>query len=370
MSAGKLHTVAGQPTGNRIKAVAAFGGVQIESDESWEFGVTNKSPEWLAKFPYGKIPAFECASGLNLYETIAIARYIASLSKNSLLGTTPEEAAQVDQWVSFGDTELFANGSFVRYMLNGKYPYSKPIDNYYRERNARSLKCLESHLANRTYLVSERITLADISVASVLKVQFSWLVDTAERAALPNTVRFFETVSNQPAIKAVWGDSVYVDKAPQYCKFKYNEELTLTFMSSNQIGGFFNRLEASRKYLFGSMGVLGEPNNSVIAGCFICRGPEYKPVLDVAPDWESYDFEPVNLENEADKAYFEAALAWDLEIDGKKWADGKNTLALGRELSHSGCAFGGTVSSLLLSGADMYYINGPRHAVGISRKKP
>ena len=45
--------------------------------------------------------------------------------------------------------------------------------------------------------------------------------------------------------------------------FKYNEELTLTFMSSNQIGGFFNRLEASRKYLFGSVGVLGDRKSNV-----------------------------------------------------------------------------------------------------------
>lgn len=35
--------------------------------------------------------------------------------------------------------------------------------------------------------------------------------------------------------------------------YKYNDELTLTFMSSNLIGGFFARLEASRKYIFGSM---------------------------------------------------------------------------------------------------------------------
>ncbi|KAG8931974.1 hypothetical protein FRC01_000498 [Tulasnella sp. 417] len=216
MSAGKLHSTATQPTGLRIKAVAAFGGVQIDTDDTWEYGVTNQSPEWLAKFPYGKIPTFETASGLNLYETIAIARHIASLSKNSLLGTSPEEAAQIDQWVSFGDTELSANGSFVRYMLNGKYPYNKPIDNYYRDRNARSLKYLESHLATRTYLVSERITLADISVASVLKSQCSWLLGKEERAAHPNTVRLLETVANQPAIKPIWGDLVYVDKAPQY----------------------------------------------------------------------------------------------------------------------------------------------------------
>ncbi|KAG8989947.1 hypothetical protein FRB90_002006, partial [Tulasnella sp. 427] len=337
---------------------------------------------------------------------------------NNLLGTTPEETAQVDQWVSFGDTEISANGSAVRYMINGYVPYNKPIDTYYRDRNTRALKVLEAHLATRTFLVSERITLADISVSSVMKSQFSWLLGPEDRASYPNTVRFFETIANQPAIKDVWGEPVYADKSAVYtppakpkkeaapaapkpakapapkkekepeadeeeeplvpeepkaknplddlpksnfnleqwkreysnretrgaggsleyfyqnfdkegfslwkCKFKYNDELTLTFMSSNQIGGFFNRLEASRKYLFGSMGVLGEANNSIIAGCFICRGQDYKPVIDVAPDWESYDFEPINLENEADKAYFEGSLAWDLEIDGKKWADGKN----------------------------------------------
>ncbi len=106
--------------------------------------------------------------------------------------------------------------------------------------------------------------------------------------------------------------------------FKYNEELTQTFMSSNQVGGFFNRLEASRKYLFGSVGVLGETNNSVISGALIARGQDIKPVVDVAPDFESYIYKRLDLNNADDKAFFEAALAWDLEIDGKKWADGKN----------------------------------------------
>lgn len=111
--------------------------------------------------------------------------------------------------------------------------------------------------------------------------------------------------------------------------FKYPAELTQTFMSSNLIGGFFNRLEASRKYLFGSMGVLGQTNDSLISGALIARGQDIKPVVDVAPDWESYDFRKLDLSNEADKAFFEAALAWDLEIDGKKWVDGKNVSFLG-----------------------------------------
>lgn len=106
--------------------------------------------------------------------------------------------------------------------------------------------------------------------------------------------------------------------------YKYNDELTAVFMSSNLIGGFFTRLEAARKYLFGSMGVLGESNNSVISGVLVARGQEIQPVVDCAPDWESYSFKKLDLENADDKAFFEAANAWDLEVDGKKWVDGKN----------------------------------------------
>jgi elongation factor 1-gamma len=107
--------------------------------------------------------------------------------------------------------------------------------------------------------------------------------------------------------------------------FKYNEELTLVFMSSNQIGGFFNRLEASRKYLFGSVGVLGENNASTIAGVLILRGQDAKAAVDCAPDYESYEYTKLDVfENQEDKVFFEGALAWDLEVDGKKWADGKN----------------------------------------------
>ena len=72
------------------------------------------------------------------------------------------------------------------------------------------------------------------------------------------------------------------------------------------------------------MGVLGKANDSIISGAIICRGLDYKAVMDVAPDWESYVFKHIDLGNAADKEFFEAAMAWDLVIDGKEWADGKN----------------------------------------------
>ena len=76
------------------------------------------------------------------------------------------------------------------------------------------------------------------------------------------------------------------------------------------------------------MGVLGEANNSVIEGVLIARGQDIVPVVSVAPDYESYAYEKLDLSNPDQKAFFEGALAWDLESNGKKWADGKNVSAL------------------------------------------
>jgi elongation factor 1-gamma len=70
---------------------------------------------------------------------------------------------------------------------------------------------------------------------------------------------------------------------------------------------------------------LGASGDSIISGTLILRGQDVKPVIEVAPDWESYAYVKLDLKgNEEDKKFFEAALAWDLEIDGKKWVDGKN----------------------------------------------
>ncbi|KAH7905030.1 hypothetical protein BJ138DRAFT_1165495 [Hygrophoropsis aurantiaca] len=415
-SIGTLWTVPPMPQTAIIRSTAALGGLELTIAEGYKHFEDNKKPEFLAKFPHGKIPAFESAGGFTLFEGAAIARYVAGLAPNSgLLGTSPEETALVDQWVHFAETEVLAMHVVIFQMLNGHLIYNKTIHTTLVERQLRGLTTLNTHLATRTFFVGERITLADLTVAAVLQRSAANVLDADARAKLPHLVRFLETIVNQPALQALYGPVSYVEKALQYVPpkkekeakpaappaapkekkpkaaeeededdslvpaepkeknpldslpkstfnledwkraysnkdtrgadgalewlyqnfdaegfsawrvdFKYNEELTLTFMSSNQIGGFFNRLEASRKYLFGSVGVLGESGASIISGALILRGQEVKAVVDCAPDWESYEYRKLDLMNAEDKAFFEAALAWDLEIDGKKWADGKN----------------------------------------------
>ena len=92
-------------------------------------------------------------------------------------------------------------------------------------------------------------------------------------------------------------------------------------------GGFFTRLEASRKYIFGAASVYGEKNNSVIQGAFVIRGQEEKPAFDVAPDHDSYKFTKLDPSKSEDKEFVEDQWSWEkpVVVDGKEYphADGK-----------------------------------------------
>lgn len=93
------------------------------------------------------------------------------------------------------------------------------------------------------------------------------------------------------------------------------------------IGGFFARLEASRKYLFGAASVFGEMGDSFIQGAFMVRGQEATPAFDVAPDWESYSFTKLDHTKEEDKKFVEDQWAQDVAVvkNGKEYecTDGK-----------------------------------------------
>jgi len=109
--------------------------------------------------------------------------------------------------------------------------------------------------------------------------------------------------------------------------YKYNDELTQVFMTSNLIGGFFARLEASRKYIFGCASVYGASNDSIIKGAFVIRGQEALPAFDVAPDHESYEFTKLDASKPEDKEFVNEQWTWEkpITVNGKDypWADGK-----------------------------------------------
>ena len=97
-------------------------------------------------------------------------------------------------------------------------------------------------------------------------------------------------------------------------------------MSSNLVGGFFQRLERAKKYAFGSVCVLGEDNKNEISGVFVFRGNGIPFEVTDAADYESYEFKKMEL-NDATKKIVDEYFSWGENngdvVQGKKFADGK-----------------------------------------------
>lgn len=57
---------------------------------------------------------------------------VASQAPNSgLLGSSPKEAALIEQWISFVDTELDPSRKFLAGLLGGNaVPYNKPVSQF------------------------------------------------------------------------------------------------------------------------------------------------------------------------------------------------------------------------------------------------
>ncbi|GAB0133355.1 hypothetical protein EsDP_00001767 [Epichloe bromicola] len=147
--------------------------------------------------------------------------------------------------------------------------------------------------------------------------------DLLPRATFPldEWKRHFSNNETPEALKWFWENVPFEEYSIWRCDYKYNDELTLTFMSNNLIGGFNTRLEASRKFIFGSASVYGESNDSIIQGAFVIRGQEYEPVFDVAPDWESYKFTKLDPKNAEDRAFLENMWSWEkgITVNGKEY---------------------------------------------------
>ena len=63
------------------------------------------------------------------------------------------------------------------------------------------LTVLEEHMASRTYIVGEKITLADVSLFAAYSTVLQ--LGAVQTSSVPSLVRWFMTVGNHPKVKSV-----------------------------------------------------------------------------------------------------------------------------------------------------------------------
>jgi len=206
-------TIYSYPNNPRVwKAIIAgkFNGIEINYP-AFNFGVDNKTPEFLKKFPLGKVPVLDTPDG-PIFESNAIAKYVASLGKNKLLGNTPYESALIDQWIHYCTNEIEVPGGIWLGPIFGYLTEVPAATTAAKEDIQKALSTLNSHLHHSTFLAGERITLADIIVSLHLLPLYKMVLDAESRAPHSNTNRWFLTCINQPEFKEVIGELVLCEK--------------------------------------------------------------------------------------------------------------------------------------------------------------
>uniref|UniRef100_A0A914HK53 Elongation factor 1-gamma n=1 Tax=Globodera rostochiensis TaxID=31243 RepID=A0A914HK53_GLORO len=342
------------------------------------------------RFPLGLAPAFEDGN-VCLFGAEAICKYL--LGQNSAyLPQNPE----MDQWIGWAECNLLPNVlSYVLPSVSAAKIDSNTLELAKKELLAQ-LSIFNQILLHKTFLVGERLSLADISAAANLLPAYQHVLGDAARSELENVNRWFQTPSTfnekehgkivgvgkpakkekeakqekpksaekekQPKKKAKEEAEEEMDAAEQaiadqpkftdplaalppatkaipyfwenfdpfhysiwFSEYKYPNELKLTYMSCNLIGGMFQRLEKLKKNAFASVCLFGTDNNSTISGVWIWRG--HQLAFDLSQDWqvdyESYDWKKLDPNDENSKKMVNEYLMWEGDFGGKKFNQGK-----------------------------------------------
>jgi elongation factor 1-gamma len=200
-----IHTYPGNYRVHKALIAAQYNNIKINVPAGFEIDKDNQTKEFESKFPVKKVPAMDTPFG-PLAESGAILRYIARLRPDTgLLGSSFYLQALVDQWIDYCGFEIEPSRATWLYPIWKIHEFNQKAYEASKEEIHKSLRLIDSHLATRTYLVGNQITLADIVVVTAFADLVKLVLTEADAKKYINFTRWFNTCVNQPQFAAVLG---------------------------------------------------------------------------------------------------------------------------------------------------------------------
>lgn len=165
----------------------------------------NKTPEHLARHPFGRVPAFE-HDGFRLYETSAITRYLdAALPGPALTPADPKGAARMQQAIAIVDS--YAYGSMISAIVIQRVVM--PMVGGVADETViaaaiptaeTSLAAFEELLGGGHFLAGDGLSLADLHLAPVMAYFSATPEGQARLPSHPRLARWWGAVSSRPSM--------------------------------------------------------------------------------------------------------------------------------------------------------------------------
>lgn len=149
---------------HRVELMMALLGIAYETVDLDMANGAHKAPEFLALNPMGQVPAID-DNGTILSDSNAILTYLVHRygDAETWTGTTPVEKAEIQRWLSIAAGEIASGPATARLVK----VFGAPLDHGAAKAKAHKLfEVMNAALDGRSFLVAERLTLADISAYS------------------------------------------------------------------------------------------------------------------------------------------------------------------------------------------------------------
>jgi glutathione S-transferase len=164
----------------------------------------SKSPEHLARHPFGRVPAME-HDGFRLYEADAIIRYIDQVFPGpSLTPADPKAQARMNQVMGVVDwyvmPSLSAGIGFNRLIApHFGFPVNEDAVQAAMPLARTCLEALEDILGGQPYFAGEALSLADIMAVAHLEM-VPWSKEGAELIAGSPLLAWLDRMNERPAV--------------------------------------------------------------------------------------------------------------------------------------------------------------------------
>jgi glutathione S-transferase len=160
-----------------------------------------QTPEYKKLNPNSKVPTLVDGDTV-IWESNSILRYLAATHQPALAGSTPAEKSHVERWMDWLLASI--NTPYLAMFRDAKKePAERAPD--FPAQNAdlvAQLKILDGHLAGKSYLALDRLTIADIALAAIVKRCIEFPVDKPD---LPEVKRWLKSVEARPAFAVAVG---------------------------------------------------------------------------------------------------------------------------------------------------------------------
>jgi glutathione S-transferase len=171
----------------RVDAGGPFGGLDTE--------------EFRAMNPNARVPVIE-DDGVTIWESQAIVRYLAAkYGAGSLWAEDPGVRSLADRWMDWTVADLqpaFIGGVFWNFYRTPEAQRNWPLIRQGIARSAILFSLLDRHLAGRTFIAGDALTIGDIAAGAQLYRYFELEID---RPSIPNVEAWYERLSARPAYR-------------------------------------------------------------------------------------------------------------------------------------------------------------------------